>query len=89
MLVARCPSIACQAFGIETAGFVLKVKRRGVPPGGAGVVEFACPVVRELRAIDFCEEGLVKRVRGVSYALKVSPQIANRMVQAARYTPQF
>jgi RNA 3'-terminal phosphate cyclase len=31
-----------------------------------------------------CPAGMVKRVRGVAYAMKVSPQAANRLVDGAR-----
>jgi RNA 3'-terminal phosphate cyclase len=41
-------------------------------------------VVRALRPIDWTDAGLVKRVRGVAYSTKVSPQVANRAVHAAR-----
>lgn len=69
-------------FGGE--GATLTIKRRGLPPLGGGLVELACPVVRELRPIDWVDAGLVKRVRGVAYCAKVSPQFANRLVSSAR-----
>ena len=34
--------------------------------------------------MQWVEEGLVKRVRGVAYSTRVSPQMANRMVDATR-----
>ncbi|CAM9300121.1 unnamed protein product [Choristocarpus tenellus] len=72
-------------FGIaEDGGLELKVKRRGSPPGGGGLVEFRCPIVRELKPIDFIDGGLIKRVRGNAYCAKVSPQIANRVAESSR-----
>jgi len=69
----------------ETAATLdMIVKRRGALPGGGGLVEFRCMPVRALRPIDWTDPGLVKRVRGVAYATKVSPQVANRQVTAAR-----
>ncbi len=69
-------------FGAD--GAALKVKKRGLPPLGGGLVEFSCPVVRELVPCNLVDAGLVKRVRGVAYCAKVSPQFANRVVTAAR-----
>ena len=42
------------------------------------------PIVKTLPTLDWCDEGLVKRVRGVTFTCKVSPQNGNRMVDAAR-----
>lgn len=69
-------------FGLD--GLELKVKARGAPPLGGGRLVLSCPIVRELRSVDFCEEGFVKRIRGVAYCTKVSPQTANRVVDSAR-----
>ncbi|CAM9349486.1 unnamed protein product [Pylaiella littoralis] len=72
-------------FGVaEEGGLELKVKRRGAPPGGGGLVEFRCPIVRELKPIDFTDPGLIKRIRGNAYCTKVSPQIANRVAESSR-----
>lgn len=45
---------------------------------------FHCPVQKQLRPIQLTDGGMVKRIRGVSYALRVSPAIANRMVDSAK-----
>jgi RNA 3'-terminal phosphate cyclase-like protein len=66
------------------AGAVLKTKRRGAPPKGGGEVFLRCPVVRQLKPLHLLDPGMVKRIRGVAYATRVSPQMANRSVQAAR-----
>jgi RNA 3'-terminal phosphate cyclase-like protein len=42
------------------------------------------PTVRELTPVDLTEGGRVKRVRGVAYGTKVSPQVANRLVDSSR-----
>ncbi len=73
-----------KAFGVDTAGFTLKVKRRGFQPLGGGEVEFRCPNLRELTPINLCDEGTLKRVRGAAITAKVSPQVANRLTQSAR-----
>ncbi|XP_034832045.1 probable RNA 3'-terminal phosphate cyclase-like protein [Maniola hyperantus] len=65
-------------------GLELKVVRRGAPPLGGGEIVFKCPVRRHLRPLQWSTWGLVKRIRGVVYALRVSPTMANRVVEAAK-----
>jgi len=65
-------------------GLELKVLKRGAPPGGGGEVLFSCPCKPKLRPIKFLDAGKVKRIRGVAYAMRVSPQFANRMVDSAK-----
>ncbi|KAI3429824.1 hypothetical protein D9Q98_010137 [Chlorella vulgaris] len=64
--------------------YELKVVRRGAPPLGGGEVFVRLPVVRQLPAISMTDEGMVKRIRGVAYSVRVSPQCSNRMVDGAR-----
>jgi RNA 3'-terminal phosphate cyclase-like protein len=70
-------------FGVD-GDIQLQIKKRGAPPLGGGEVVFVCPMVKQLTPIHLMEEGFVKRVRGVAYSTRVSPQNANRMVEAAR-----
>ncbi|DBA03606.1 TPA: hypothetical protein N0F65_006785 [Lagenidium giganteum] len=70
-------------FGIEE-GLDFKVKKRGAPPSGGGEVIFHCPLVRQLRSIHLVEEGFIKRIRGVAYSTRVSPQTSNRIVDTGR-----
>lgn len=51
--------------------------------------ESPCPVLQILKNLVphsafreslFCDAGMVKRIRGVAYSMKVSPQNTNRMV---------
>ncbi|KAJ2422386.1 hypothetical protein GGF41_003522 [Coemansia sp. RSA 2531] len=70
-------------FGIEE-GVELRITKRGAPPKGGGEVRFICPVVRAVKPIQFIDAGKIRRIRGISYATRVSPQTANRMVEAAR-----
>lgn len=53
------------------------------------MVEFKCPIVRELKPIDLTDPGLIKRIRGNAYCTKVSPQIANRVAESSRGTCIF
>lgn len=71
-------------FLIVDDGLELKVKQRGVMPLGGGEVTFKCPVRKNLRAIQCIKPGMVKRIRGTVYALKVSPAMANRTIEAAK-----
>uniref|UniRef100_A0A4W3IZU3 RNA terminal phosphate cyclase-like 1 n=1 Tax=Callorhinchus milii TaxID=7868 RepID=A0A4W3IZU3_CALMI len=71
-------------FGIDGEELELKVTRRGMAPGGGGEVVFSCPVKSVLRPVQFTDPGKIKRIRGVAYSVRVSPQIANRLVDAAR-----
>jgi RNA 3'-terminal phosphate cyclase-like protein len=62
----------------------LKIKRRGAPPLGGGLVTFTCPTTRLLKPISLLDPGRVKRIRGIAYAARMSPQMANRMVEGSR-----
>jgi len=66
-------------------GASLRVRRRGAPPLGGGVVELSVPVpARELLPLHLVEFGRVRRVRGVAFCTRVSPSIASRVVATAR-----
>eukprot|EP00955_Chlamydomonas_euryale_P062140 358298-Chlamydomonas_euryale.AAC.3 len=49
----------------------LPVIRRGARPLGGGEVQLRVPNLRSLPAVDLTDEGMIKRVRGVSYSMKV------------------
>lgn len=69
-------------FGLDEAS--LHIRKRGSPPLGGGEVDLQLSTVRELTPVELTEVGRIKRVRGVAYGAKVSPQIANRLVDSAR-----
>ncbi|ALC48555.1 Rtc1 [Drosophila busckii] len=71
-------------FILVDEGLELRVVRRGVAPLGGGEIFFGCPVRKSLRAIQFQQQGMVKRIRGTVYACKVSPAMANRTVEVAK-----
>lgn len=73
---------ALSLFGVD--GAEITIVKRGCAPVGGGEVLFVCPAVRELRAANLVEEGFIKRVRGIAYACRISPQMANRMVDGVR-----
>jgi len=70
-------------FGLSEQ-LVFKVIKRGAQPGGGGEVVFSCPILKNIQPIELLDEGKVKRVRGVAYTTRVSPQFAARMVDSAR-----
>jgi len=72
-------------FGVPVEDLELKIVMRGAPPLGGGEVHLKVPIVHpSLRATHWMDVGMVKRVRGVAYSTRVSPQMANRMVDSVR-----
>ncbi|KAJ7986878.1 hypothetical protein DPEC_G00332970 [Dallia pectoralis] len=69
-------------FGID--GLELKIVKRGMAPGGGGEVLFTCPVRKTLVSVNLTDPGKIKRIRGIAYSVRVSPQMANRLVDSAR-----
>ncbi|KAH9945930.1 18S rRNA biogenesis protein [Epithele typhae] len=72
-----------QLFGISD-GLELRIKKRGSPPHGGGEAQFLCPVVKQVKTLNFLDPGKIKRIRGISHAVRVNPQFSNRMIEAAR-----
>ncbi|GAB4850226.1 hypothetical protein Ancab_029521 [Ancistrocladus abbreviatus] len=72
-------------FGVPSEGLELKIESRGVPPNGGGEVVLSVPTVHiSLTAVNWIDEGMVKRIRGVSFSTRVSAQFENRIIQSAR-----
>lgn len=71
-------------FLIVDEGLELKVKQRGLRPDGGGEITFKCPVRKVLRSVQVYKSGMVKRIRGIAYASKVSPMLANRAIETAK-----
>jgi RNA 3'-terminal phosphate cyclase-like protein len=44
----------------------LQIKKRGAAPLGGGQVIFKCPIVRNLKTLQFLEKGKIKKIRGVA-----------------------
>ncbi|KAI9508282.1 18S rRNA biogenesis protein [Russula earlei] len=72
-----------EPFGISDK-LELKIKKRGSPPLGGGEVLFLCPIVKQVKTLNFVDPGKIKRIRGIAHAVRVSPQFSNRMIEAAR-----
>ncbi|CAG8539782.1 14822_t:CDS:2 [Cetraspora pellucida] len=82
-IIRTAVMLQLKRFGIEE-GLELKISKRGSPPLGGGEVNFKCPVVKSLKPMQFTDEGRIKRIRGIACCTRVSPQNANRMIDAAR-----
>ena len=72
-----------KTFNLPTS-LQLKIQARGAPPKGGGEVLFTSPIVKKIKPILLVDEGKIKRMRGLAYSTRVSPQTANRMVDSAR-----
>lgn len=70
-------------FGVDQ-NLELKINKRGAPPLGGGEIMFSCMPIRQLKPVQYIDEGRIRRVRGIAYCTRVSPQTANRMVESAR-----
>ncbi|XP_027345268.1 probable RNA 3'-terminal phosphate cyclase-like protein [Abrus precatorius] len=71
-------------FGVPSEGLDLKVESRGLPPNGGGEVLLSLPVVQSLTAVNWIDEGFVKKIRGTTFSARVSVQFENSMIKAAR-----
>ncbi|KAL1538658.1 putative RNA 3'-terminal phosphate cyclase-like protein [Salvia divinorum] len=71
-------------FGVPSEGLELKIENRGVPPRGGGVVILSVPIVNELKAAIWIDEGMVRRIRGCTFSARVSSQFENKMLHNAR-----
>ncbi|WCJ25425.1 RNA 3'-terminal phosphate cyclase-like protein [Euphorbia peplus] len=71
-------------FGVPSEGLGLKIESRGVPPLGGGEVVLSVPMVQSLTAVNWIDEGMVKRIRGVTFSTKVSSQFELTAIHAAR-----
>ncbi|KAI0034015.1 18S rRNA biogenesis protein [Vararia minispora EC-137] len=72
-----------ELFGVSD-GLELRIKKRGAQPLGGGEVQFLCPIVKQVKTLNFVEAGKIKRIRGIAHAVRVSPQFSNRMIEACR-----
>ncbi|GAU19413.1 hypothetical protein TSUD_76570 [Trifolium subterraneum] len=71
-------------FGVDFEALSLKIESRGLPPNGGGEVVLSLPIVQSLNAVNWIDEGFVKKIRGVTFSTKVSSQFESSMIRAAR-----
>ncbi|PKI85843.1 hypothetical protein MVES1_000656 [Malassezia vespertilionis] len=69
---------------ILASSLELRIVKRGAAPQGGGEVFFRAPLIASLRALNFVECGRIRKIRGIASAVRVSPQMSNRMIDAAR-----
>lgn len=69
---------------VEGTKLDVKVIARGFKPQGGGKILFTCPIVRQLHPVQSLDYGKVKRVRGTAVAARVSPQMANRLIDTSK-----
>jgi RNA 3'-terminal phosphate cyclase-like protein len=43
-----------------------EIKKRGAAPAGGGEVQFLCPIVKQVKTLNFIDPGKIKRIRGVA-----------------------
>ncbi|GAA5852130.1 hypothetical protein JCM8547_000168 [Rhodosporidiobolus lusitaniae] len=73
------------AMFLDVDGLELRITKRGHPPLGGGEITFTCLSVRAIKSgFDFTNTGRVAKIRGIAHSVRVSPQLANRLVAAAR-----
>ncbi|KAK9107759.1 hypothetical protein Syun_023770 [Stephania yunnanensis] len=69
----------------SSEGLEIKIIKRGCSPGGGGLVFLKVPMIKEsLSAVTWIEEGMVKRIRGITFSTCVSPEFEKTMIYAAR-----
>ncbi|EOA20860.1 hypothetical protein CARUB_v10001197mg [Capsella rubella] len=71
-------------FGVPAEGLGLKIESRGVAPNGGGEVLLTVPTVQTLTAVHWVEEGMVKRIRGSTFSVRVNSDFEHSMRFAAR-----
>lgn len=62
----------------------MRIVKRGAAPLGGGEIFFRAPLIATLRPLNFVEPGRIRKIRGIASAVRVSPQMSNRMIDAAR-----
>lgn len=62
----------------------LKIISRGFQPNGGGEVFFKCPLRKTLKPIQFLVPGKIKKIRGIAYSARVSPEISNRLIKECK-----
>ncbi|OWA54427.1 RNA 3'-terminal phosphate cyclase-like protein [Hypsibius exemplaris] len=65
-------------------GLNLKVVKRGLRPNGGGEIHFSCPCRAKLRPLQMKDSGLIRSIRGIAFACKVSPATGNRIGESAK-----
>jgi RNA 3'-terminal phosphate cyclase-like protein len=81
---STCNVFNFPGFFPDDEGLEIKIVKRGAAPLGGGQVLLRCPVKRQLKPLQFTDQGKIKRIRGTAWAVRVSPSVPNRVVEAAK-----
>ena len=84
MLPTLASFMPLDSVSMLSSAMELRIVKRGAPPLGGGEIFFRAPLVSLLRPLNFVEAGRIRKIRGIASAVRVSPQMANRMIDAAR-----
>lgn len=68
----------------DSSDVEVNVLARGLKPNGGGSVNFKSVIRRVLKPVQWLDSGKIKRIRGVAFGCRVSPQVANRMVDTSK-----
>ncbi|BGP28211.1 hypothetical protein JCM10295v2_007198 [Rhodotorula toruloides] len=83
--VVRTSGLPHLAMFLDKEGVELRITKRGHPPLGGGEVTLTCPSVRSIKSgFEFTSLGRISKIRGIAHSVRVSPQLANRLVASAR-----
>ncbi|BGP12016.1 hypothetical protein JCM10049v2_007936 [Rhodotorula toruloides] len=83
--VVRTSGLPHLAMFLDKEGVELRITKRGHPPLGGGEVTLTCPSVRAIKSgFEFTSLGRISKIRGIAHSVRVSPQLANRLVASAR-----
>jgi len=83
LIKASCLPVL-RKFLLDDTGLELIVNKRGAAPKGGGQITFKCPVKKSSRPVQVQDQGKIKRIRGVAWGVRVSPSVANRVVEVAK-----
>ncbi|BGP36038.1 hypothetical protein JCM10296v2_007890 [Rhodotorula toruloides] len=83
--IVRTSGLPHLAMFLDKEGVELRITKRGHPPLGGGEVTLTCPSVRSIKSgFEFTSLGRISKIRGIAHSVRVSPQLANRLVASAR-----
>ncbi|KMZ63506.1 putative RNA 3' terminal phosphate cyclase [Zostera marina] len=72
-------------FGVPDEGLMLKIENRGIPPLGGGDVVLRIPIIHSsLSAVNWIDEGMVKRIRGTTFSNFISSEVEHQTRKATR-----
>ncbi|CAE6357346.1 unnamed protein product [Rhizoctonia solani] len=80
----RAQGLFCPSIFLPLILTRAQIKKRGAAPLGGGEIEFICPVVKQLKTLNFVDPGKIIRIRGIAHAVRVSSDKCPRMIDSCR-----